>query len=458
MVVDRWSVSATNRLVGSEESDVNYRRRVMIALISLALAMGAMGCDDESESDADEEVVATEEDDAGGEDYAEAEEEEDEDEVEEDEGEEGEDGEKDEDEEDEEYEGDEGEEKEDDEDEESADVEGDEEDEDGEHEEQEDLAGERDPSGLPIYATSTVATIDGETISADDFNAIAEMQLGGLPQEAIEAQRAQLPQMKEMLVEGLVAAHLIDREIERQGIVIDDEEVDEALDEYLDMLSQQMGGDRQAFEASLEAQGIDQEVIREQAAQEMAAERLLAERGGGGVSEADARAYFDANPEQFQQEHATRVRHILLNVDDFEEGESDEDEVRQTIEGLRSEVVEDGDRFAALATEHSDCPSSAQGGELGYVTRDQLMPEFTEVAFELEVGAISEPVRTNLGWHIIRAEDRVEEQQVSFEEVKEQLMMMLEAQGMEQTAMDLIEELREAADVQIHEGAVHISG
>ena len=455
MVVDRWSVSATNRLVGSEESDVNYRRRVMIALISLALAMGAMGCDEESESDADEEVVATEEDEAG----AEADEGEGDDEDEE-EDEESADAEEDADEEDE---GDEGEEKEgeedeeDGEDEESADAEGDEEDDD-EEEDDDDLAGESDPSDLPIYATSTVATIDGETITADDFNAIAEMQLGGLPREAIEAQRAQLPQMKEMLIEGLVAAHLIDREIERQGIVIDDDEVDEALDEYLDMLSQQMGGDRQAFEASLEAQGIDQEVIREQAAQEMAAERLLAERGGGGVSEADARAYFDANPEQFQQEHATRVRHILLNVDDFEEGESDEDEVRQTIEGLRSEVVEDGDRFAALATEHSDCPSSAQGGELGYVTRDQLMPEFTEVAFELEVGAISEPVRTNLGWHIIRAEDRVEEQQVSFEEVKDQLMMMLEAQGMEQTAMDLIEELREAADVQIHEGAVHISG
>lgn len=434
---------------------MNYRRRVMIALISLALAMGAMGCDEESESDADEEVVATEEDEAG----AEADEGEGDDEDEE-EDEESADAEEDADEEDE---GDEGEEKEgeedeeDGEDEESADAEGDEEDDD-EEEDDDDLAGESDPSDLPIYATSTVATIDGETITADDFNAIAEMQLGGLPREAIEAQRAQLPQMKEMLIEGLVAAHLIDREIERQGIVIDDDEVDEALDEYLDMLSQQMGGDRQAFEASLEAQGIDQEVIREQAAQEMAAERLLAERGGGGVSEADARAYFDANPEQFQQEHATRVRHILLNVDDFEEGESDEDEVRQTIEGLRSEVVEDGDRFAALATEHSDCPSSAQGGELGYVTRDQLMPEFTEVAFELEVGAISEPVRTNLGWHIIRAEDRVEEQQVSFEEVKDQLMMMLEAQGMEQTAMDLIEELREAADVQIHEGAVHISG
>ncbi len=421
---------------------MNYRKTLMVALLGLALAIGVAGCDDdpseieETVEESGEEATSEEEEEDGEESSAEETSEEDEEEGEESESEE-----------------------ESEEEEEDDEAEAEDDGEEGEGEEQAEAQGQEiDPSDLPIYATGTVATIGGESITADDFNAIVELQLGALPAEAIEAQRQQLPQMKEMLVEGLVAAYLVDQEIERQGIEISDEEVDEAVEQYLTAMAQQMGGDRQQLEAMMGEQGIEREMIREQAAQEMAAERLLAERGDGPVTEEQARSYYEQNRAQFQQQHATQVRHILLNVDDHEEGQSNEDEMLEKAEGLRAELVSDGDRFPALAAEHSDCPSSQQGGELGYITEDQLMPEFTEVAFQLEIGAISEPVRSNLGWHIIRAEDRVEEATMSFDEVKEDLMAMLEAQGMEQTAMELVEELREQADIEIHDGAVHISG
>ncbi len=90
--------------------------------------------------------------------------------------------------------------------------------------------------------------------------------------------------------------------------------------------------------------------------------------------------------------------HILIGFG-AESGRS-QDEAKQQIETLKSEIAGGGD-FAALAQSHSDCPSSAKGGDLGPFGRGMMVPEFEQAAFALDTGAVSDIVETNFGYHLI---------------------------------------------------------
>lgn len=430
----------------------------LIAIIAALLVASAWGCDsgDDAEQTEATEAVDDEASEAGDEETSEADEDsddadedsEDDEDTDDDETKDSEDDSEDDEESDDE-----------DSDEDSEDEDGDEEDdEDSEDDESDDeeAAVDFDATELPVYATGTVAVVDGEQVSKEDFNALAAQQLGMLSPEMLEAQGMQMSQVRDMILEGLVAAVLIDREIEEQGIQISDAEIDEAIDQFEAMMAQQMGGEGQ-LAAMLEAQGIDEALMRQQVEQELAAEKLLEQSGSGAVTDAQVRQYYEDNKQHFQTEDMTRARHILLNVDDHGDDDND-DEMRQKAEELAETLQADEGRFAELAAEHSDCPSADHGGDLGYFTRDMLMPEFTEAAFSMSAGELSEPVRSNLGWHVIYVEDRREEGEASFEEVRDELRMMLEAQNMEQTAVQLIEGLMEEADVELRKENIVVDG
>ncbi len=125
------------------------------------------------------------------------------------------------------------------------------------------------------------------------------------------------------------------------------------------------------------------------------------------------------------------ARHILLQT---------EAEARAVIERL-----EGGADFAEVAKEESSGPSAPQGGDIGYFTRDQMVPEFAEAAFALETGAITEePVKTQFGWHVIKVQDKRLAAQPGFEEKRDELVAELSRE----VIGDLIERLRDAASIE----------
>jgi peptidyl-prolyl cis-trans isomerase C len=90
--------------------------------------------------------------------------------------------------------------------------------------------------------------------------------------------------------------------------------------------------------------------------------------------------------------------HILIGFG--ADSERSEEEAKTQIEALKAEIA-DGADFAALAAEHSDCPSSMQGGDLGSFGRGMMVPEFEQAAFALETGKVSDVVQTDFGYHLI---------------------------------------------------------
>jgi peptidyl-prolyl cis-trans isomerase C len=145
--------------------------------------------------------------------------------------------------------------------------------------------------------------------------------------------------------------------------------------------------------------------------------------------EALHQTYDDAVKSTGGQEEV-RARHILVE---------NEDEAKAIIEQLKG-----GGDFAALAKEKSKDPGAAEGGDLGYFTKDQMVPEFAEVAFKMYPGQLSNPVKTQFGWHIIKVEDKRTKQPPEFEKVKDQIESFLTRKA--QT--EFIAKLRQSAKIE----------
>jgi peptidyl-prolyl cis-trans isomerase C len=136
-------------------------------------------------------------------------------------------------------------------------------------------------------------------------------------------------------------------------------------------------------------------------------EQLLQSEAKAAVNDAAMKKVYDDAIGQMKKEPEVRARHILVES---------EDEAKAVVTELKK-----GADFAELAKTKSKDPGSADGGDLGYFTKDQMVPEFSEVAFKLDKGALSDPVKSQFGWHVIKVEDKRERQPPEYDKVKDQL-------------------------------------
>ena len=149
------------------------------------------------------------------------------------------------------------------------------------------------------------------------------------------------------------------------------------------------------------------------------------------ISESDARAFYGEQIKRFQGGPRIRASHILV---------ASEDEAKAIFE----QIAHDGD-FAELAAKHStDAASNANGGDLGFFGRGRMAPEFEQAAFATPVGEVALPVKSDLGWHVIKVTDRRDGTPPPFAAVRERIMNRL----MHQKTKELAEGLRKNAQIE----------
>ena len=110
------------------------------------------------------------------------------------------------------------------------------------------------------------------------------------------------------------------------------------------------------------------------------------------ITEEEIQKYYEDNSQMFKSAETVSAKHIL--VDTLEQ-----------MQEIKAEIT-NGMSFEEAAQKYSKCPSAAQGGSLGSFTRGRMVPEFEEAAFELQVGEISEPVKTQFGYHLIQVDEK----------------------------------------------------
>jgi peptidyl-prolyl cis-trans isomerase D len=147
--------------------------------------------------------------------------------------------------------------------------------------------------------------------------------------------------------------------------------------------------------------------------------------------------YYEAHPDEFNEPKTVQARHILFSL---EEGADPGvvDEKRKKAEEVAVQAREGAD-FAELARAHSEGPSAERGGDLGTFTRERMVAPFSEAAFSMSAGEISDPVRTRFGWHVIKVEAVNEAATTSLEEARDDIVETLKAESAKELAFDAAE-------------------
>jgi peptidyl-prolyl cis-trans isomerase C len=159
-------------------------------------------------------------------------------------------------------------------------------------------------------------------------------------------------------------------------------------------------------------------------------EAMLQDAGKAALSDEALHKVYDEAVKQMGNEQEVHARHILVPT---------EDEAKAIAAELKK-----GADFATLAKEKSKDPGAADGGDLGYFTKDQMVPEFSDAAFKLDKGQISDPVHTQFGWHIIKVEDKRTKPTPTFDQVKAQLTNYVEHRAQ----AEMVDNLRKTATIE----------
>ncbi len=165
------------------------------------------------------------------------------------------------------------------------------------------------------------------------------------------------------------------------------------------------------------------------------------------ISEESIAKYYTENPKEFWQEGKIRTRHILFIA---ERGSPEEfrKEKLQEAEKILLELQR-GDDFAKLAMEHSEDISASNGGDVGFVGKGKMVPEFEEAVFNLKPGQISGVVETEYGYHIIKVEEVLPGKTLTLEDVKNRIHQILIMQKQKQVYDAWMNELKDSAFIEI---------
>lgn len=155
---------------------------------------------------------------------------------------------------------------------------------------------------------------------------------------------------------------------------------------------------------------------------------------GAEVSEEHMKAFYEENKQFFKQPESVHAAHILVD---------DEAKAREIAKQL-----EEGADFETLAKEESSCPSKERGGDLGTFGRGQMVPEFDKKVFSMKDGEISEPVKTEFGYHIIHRIEGTPEASRSYDEVKGEINMELMRRKQQELYLNKVDELEKKYNVE----------
>jgi len=254
-----------------------------------------------------------------------------------------------------------------------------------------------------------VAEINGEVITKEEFY-----------QELLK-------QGGKQLLDRMIDQKLIQQAAKEKGVTATEQQVRERMDE----MKEQFGGDA-SFQMYLAQYGITEDMLKQDVRNQLLIEGLL--KPEIKISEEEIKAYFEENKDMFGEPEQVKARHILV------ETEAQAKEIRAKLD--------QGESFEELAKQYStDEASKANGGDLGYFKRGDMVPEFEEVAFSLKPGETSQPVKSQFGYHIIRVEDHKQPVPAKYEEKKEDIRQQILQQKIAEKMEPWLNELRNKAKV-----------
>lgn len=263
---------------------------------------------------------------------------------------------------------------------------------------------------LALSKDKAIAKINGDAISKDELYDVMVEQYGAAT------------------VEQLIADKIVASEAKKQKITISDEE----LNKEVDKLKESYGGE-EVFEQMLASNNTTVDVLKEDLKNYLTISKLIEPQIK--ITDEELKTYFDENKDSLGEAEQVKASHILV------EDEATAKEIKQKLA--------DGADFAELAKEYStDEGSKENGGELGFFPRGTMVTEFEDVAFSLPINEISEPVKSDYGYHIIKVEEKKEAKEANFDDSKASIKETLIDEKMESEYTTWLEEKKKDYDIE----------
>lgn len=292
----------------------------------------------------------------------------------------------------------------------------------------------RSSTTSPQQVGNLIAEVNGTGISYQQWQKAFTSFVSRYDSQTLSAISDELlASLKNNITEQLVNSTLLYQYAEKQNINVTAADLDREVEEIKSSFSSE-----QEFNDALRKNNLTLNQLKDNLKRQIRIDKAVQnEYDKINISDEEIVQYYEENKSAFFQPEKRQISHIL--VEDEEEAEL-----------LRNQLNEGLIEFEQTAKDKSICPSAEQGGDLGYIMRGQMVPEFEEVAFSLEKGQLSSVVKTEYGYHILQCGDIQEEKQLTLDEARDSIKSILAYQKQNESIQSLLAQLKENADIKIH--------
>jgi peptidyl-prolyl cis-trans isomerase C len=297
----------------------------------------------------------------------------------------------------------------------------------------------------PAYTLpDPVAVVEGATISSADLekafkNVLAQQKVEPATVSDDQRIRGYHIVLDDMIIDKLVAKRAA-------GVKVPDDEVNAQWERIKGNFGSEAELKKQV-EAAGETLDKVKQGLRDRIQQEHWIDAQVGDKAK--VTDADAEDFYKKNPDQFKEPEQVRASHILVKVE--QDAKPEVVVQKQKAAQAIADRVKKGEDFAKVAKELSDDPGSKEkGGDLNFFQHDAMVKEFADAAFAMKKDEISDPVRSEFGYHIIKVTDRKSAGTVSLDQVKPQLVAFLQKKKKQTEIEKLVEDIRAKADVKVN--------
>jgi peptidyl-prolyl cis-trans isomerase C len=292
--------------------------------------------------------------------------------------------------------------------------------------------------------TRMVAKVNGKKITetevAKETQRLATQMSGQMNPEQVQSM---LGAFRKQAIENMISRLLLEQAVNKEGVKVAQTDVDARMGDIKKSFPSE-----QDFASRLQSMGMTPEDFQREIESTMKFEALFAKHATEVQipTDAEIKAFYDANSGDFQQTEQIRASHILVTV-----GKDDTPAVKSEkmakITKIRNDIKGGAD-FAQMATQYSDCPSKERGGDLGYFGKGQMVAPFDAAAFALKVGDLSDIVTTDFGYHIIKVTDHKQARTITLDDAKQDIAKYLQNQQKQAAIGTYIESLRGEAKIE----------
>lgn len=318
-------------------------------------------------------------------------------------------------------------------------------------------------SGLAKVVNKTVAVVNNEVITLEDFN----KKTGPMVEQYRKAYKGtdieeKIKEMKKEMLNQMVEEKLLRQEAKKQNIIVTKQDIQKGVDEVKKRFNPE--NDYKEYKEELKRQGYTEKIFENDIKEQLMVMQLIEKEIKAKATlpnEAEVQKYYDEHKKELKQDEQVRARHILIRMDEKADLKTQSAALKK-IQEVQAKIKK-GEDFAALAKEYSEDPGSKEnGGDLGFFTKETMVPEFSKAAFALKPGQVSDVVKTSFGYHLIKVEETKPAKMLALDDevpvgngktvkIKEYIQNMLYQQSMEKKFEDWLKDLKGKSKIETHE-------